>query len=61
MSPSSKVPYVELRVPSAESEQEFLFLAVQAAVKKYRESRNNPISSPRTTCDEAYSLRGDAC
>ena len=37
MSPSPHVPsYVELLIPSVETEQEFLLLAVHAAVKKYR-------------------------
>lgn len=62
MSPSPHVPYyVELLVPSAESEQEFLLLAVQAAVKKYRETRNNPINPPQVIRDKAYLLQENAC
>jgi hypothetical protein len=30
------VPYIELRVPIAKTEREFLQLAVQAAARKYR-------------------------
>ena len=36
MNPLLDVPYVELRVPDAKTEQEFLQLAVQAAARKYR-------------------------
>jgi hypothetical protein len=57
MNPSPKVPYVELHIPDAETEQEFLRLAVQAAIRKYRETRNNPINPPRATRDEGYSLQ----
>jgi hypothetical protein len=32
-----QAPYIELHVPNAATEQEFLQFAVQAAVKKYRE------------------------
>ena len=47
MSPSPHVPYyVELLVPSAETEQEFLLLAVHAAVKKYRASHHTPTIPP---------------
>jgi hypothetical protein len=49
MSHSSNVPYIELHVPDAKSEQEFLVLAVQAAVKKYRETRDKAISPPLAT------------
>lgn len=56
----TSAPYVELRVPDAETEQEFLLLAVQAAVKKYRETQNR-INPPQTTCDERCSLPRSAC
>lgn len=50
MSPSSNVPYyVELLVPSAETEQKFLLLAVQAALMKYRASNHKNTISPKTT------------
>lgn len=39
MSHSLSVVYVELRVPDAETEQEFLLLAVQTAVKKFGETQ----------------------
>jgi hypothetical protein len=62
MSPSPNVPYnVELLVPSLESEQEFLFLAVQAALIKYRSLHHKDTSPPQATCDEACSLRANAC
>jgi len=57
MSPSSNIPYVELHVPSAESEQEFLLLAVQAALIKYRASHHKDTSPPQTTCNDAIALQ----
>ena len=62
MSPSPHVPcYVELLVPSAETEQEFLLLAVHAAVKKYRASQHKNASQPQLICDETSSLQENAC
>lgn len=52
--------YVELLVPSAETEQEFLLLAVQAAVKKYRAAHHENAVSPQTTCNDASSLQENA-
>jgi hypothetical protein len=48
MSPSPHAYcYVELLVPNAETEQEFLLLAVHAAVRKYRAShRTHTIPPP---------------
>lgn len=62
MSPSPHVPhYVELLVPNAETEQEFLLLAVQAAVMKYRKPHSSSINPPEPTCDEACSLQEHRC
>jgi len=47
---SPNVVYVELKVPDAKSEEEFLRLVVQAALKKYR-ATHSPIS-PDSTCRE---------
>ncbi|MDN5940723.1 MAG: hypothetical protein L0H94_02480 [Nitrospira sp.] len=51
MSSSPHVPYVEIHVPIAYSEQEFLRHAVQAAVNKYRELHPQ-VGPPQATCDE---------
>lgn len=57
MNPLPSDPYIELHVPEAKTEQEFLRLAVQAAVMKYRETYGT-INPPQSTCDEASSLQG---
>jgi hypothetical protein len=57
MIPSPKVLHIGLRIPYAETEQEFLRLSIQAAIRKYRETRNNPITLPQTANDETYSLQ----
>ncbi len=44
MSASPKVPYAGLHIPDAETEQEFLRLAMQAAMWKYRETRKHSIN-----------------
>jgi hypothetical protein len=57
MRPSPHVPYyVELLVPCAETEQEFLLLAVHAAVKKYRAS-DHTHTIPPPVSDEASSMQ----
>ncbi len=55
MNPLPHVSYVELCVPDAKSEQEFLRFAVQAAVTKYREIHGGSMSFPHTTYDEVCS------
>lgn len=55
MNPLPHVSYVELYVPDAKSEQEFLRFAVQAAVAKYREMHGSSMSCPQTTYDEVCS------
>jgi hypothetical protein len=58
MSPSPHGPfYVELLVPSAETEQEFLLLAVQAALIKYRASQHKDTSPRQPILDEASSMQ----
>ena len=62
MNPLSHVPYyVELLLPGAETEQEFLLLAVHAAVKKYRAMQHKDTSLPQITCDGANSPQENAC
>lgn len=56
MNPSSHVPSIELLVPSAKSEQEFLLFAVQAAVIKYRALHHQDSSPPHTTCNDTIAL-----
>lgn len=57
MSLSPSVPYyIELLVPSAETEQEFLRLAVHAAVKKYRASHPTH-TIPPSISGEASSMQ----
>jgi hypothetical protein len=53
------IPYIELHVQDAKTEQEFLRLAVQAAVMKYRQAHANSINpNPlRATYDDACSLQ----
>ena len=57
MNPSPHVPhYVKLLVPGAETDQEFLLLAVHAAVKKYRASHPTH-TIPPSISDEASSTQ----
>lgn len=51
MSPAPKAPYVEIHVPNAPTEQEFLRLAVQAAVLKYRAGHDH-IAQLQATAEE---------
>jgi hypothetical protein len=57
MSPLPGDPYIELYVPDAKTEQEFLRLAVQEAAKKYRASHHKDSISPQTSCNDAIALR----
>lgn len=41
------VPYIDIHVPLAASEQEFLRLAVQAAARRFRELQTQSLSSFR--------------
>jgi hypothetical protein len=56
MSPVPSVPFVEIYIPNAKTEEEFLLLAVQAAVKKYREIHHPPIVLPQTICADGCAL-----
>lgn len=57
MSPVKNVPYVEIRVPDSTTEQEFLLLAVQAAVTTYRASHRKDSSPADTTGNGPIVLR----
>jgi len=58
MSPSPQGPYyVQLLVPNAESEQEFLLFAVEAALIKYRVSHHQDTSPPQAICNDAIAIR----
>ncbi len=56
MSHSPDVSYVELRVPEATSEREFLQLAVQVAVKKFREMQGKLAGHTQTPCSDTITL-----
>lgn len=57
MSPLPSDPYIELYVPDAKTEREFLQRAVQAAVLKYRAFHRKEFSPPQTSCNDAIALR----
>ena len=57
MSSPPSVLYVELLVPTAETEQAFLLLAVHAALKKYRALRHDHSSPPQLLCHDEIGLR----
>jgi hypothetical protein len=42
MDPIPHVPYIDIHIPRAATEQEFLRLAVQAAARKFRELHADP-------------------
>jgi hypothetical protein len=56
MNPLPNVSYLDLQVPNAKTEQEFLRLAVQAAVKKYRKTHGHVINPPQAACDTVFCL-----
>ncbi len=56
MLPSPRIPYIELHVPHAESEQQFLLLAVQAALKTYRAAQRRDSSPQQATCHDTIPL-----
>jgi hypothetical protein len=56
MSSSPHVLYVELHVPNAKTEQEFLRHAVQAAVIKYRALHHKDFSPPQTARNDTIAL-----
>lgn len=49
------VPYIDIRIPHAVTEQEFLRLAVQAAARKFRALHADPASSIRRPGTETIS------
>ncbi len=55
MSSLPSAPHVQIHIPDAKTEQEFLQLAVQAAVKKYRELHVR-ITPPQAPFTEGYVL-----
>ena len=57
MDPLPGNPYIELHVPDAKTEQEFLRLAVQTAAMKYRAAHHKDSSSPQTSCNDVIALR----
>ena len=59
MSPLPSTPYVEIHVPHAMTEQEFLRLAVQVASRNYRQ-RHAQLSAPQAISQEARALQENA-
>ena len=59
MSSLLSAPHVQIHIPDAKTEQEFLQLAVQAAVKKYRELHVR-ITPPQAPLAEGYVLPSNA-
>ena len=57
MGPLMGNPYIELYVPDAKTEQEFLRFAVQAAVMKYRVLHHKDSNPPQTSCHNDIALR----
>ncbi len=57
MSSSPSNPYIELYVPDAKTEQEFLQLVVQAAVMKYRALHDKDSSPPQTSLYDDIALQ----
>lgn len=49
------VSHIDIRIPHAVTEQEFLRLAVQAAARKFRELHADPSSSVRRPATEIIS------
>jgi hypothetical protein len=60
MSPLPSDPYIELYVPDAKTEQEFLRFAVQAAVMKYRVLHHKDSSPPQAGDNDAIALQQHA-
>lgn len=56
----TNAPYIQLHVPDTKTEQEFLRFAVEAAVKKYRETHRNIIGPSQAVQEESYALLGHA-
>lgn len=56
MNPLPDVSYIDIQVPNTKTEQEFLRLAVQAAVMEYRKTHGNSINPPQVTGDKVFFL-----
>jgi len=57
MGPLPSNPYIELRVPDAKTEQEFLRLAVHTAAMKYRAVHHKDSTPPQTSSYDALTLQ----
>ena len=57
MGPLPGNPYIELHVPDAKTEQEFLRLAVQTAAMKYRALHDKDSNPPQTSSNDALTLQ----
>jgi len=60
MSPLPDDLYIELYVPNAKTEQEFLRFAVQAAIMKYRVLHHKDSSPPQASDNDAIALQQSA-
>jgi hypothetical protein len=56
MNPLPDVSYIDIQVPNTKTEQEFLRLAVQAAVMEYRKAHGNSINPPQAAYDKVFFL-----
>lgn len=57
MGPLPSNPYIELHVPDAKIEQEFLQLAVHTAAMKYRAVHHKDSTPPQTSSYDALTLQ----
>lgn len=57
MKPLLGDPYIELYVPDAKTEQEFLRLTVQAAAMTYRAVHHKDSSPPQTNSNDVIALQ----
>jgi hypothetical protein len=57
MGPLPSNPYIELHVPDAKTEQEFLRLAVHTAAMKYRAVHHKESTPPQTSSYDALTLQ----
>ena len=57
MGPLPSNPYIELHVPDAKTEQEFLRLAVHTAAMKYRAVHHKDSTPPQTNSYDALTLQ----
>ena len=57
MGPLPGNPYIEIRVPDAKTEQEFLRLAMHTAAMKYRAVHHKDSTPPQTSSNDALTLQ----